>query len=486
MKRSASGRGTMFRRLFVQITSTVLFCYIVSSFLLIFFFSSFWKSDIYSKFEGRAAGIVDSVKWSWSDNPSSEITDHLEYLTLSSSEGEAFITDGSGRVIGCADMLGENGSISTVCPVHSGLTFPQSVLSIAGDPDKRGRYEGQVSCLPGSTWFLVVKQFESPSGTGYYVLVTESSETAYVPYTTEFLRMVLFAGMVAVLISFFASITVSYRMSKPIKKVNSATRQYAGGDFSVKIPEMHTYDELETLIESVNVMADSLSVLEQSRSNFISNVSHELKTPMTIIGGYIDGILDGTIGEQDTRKYLTVVSDEVKRLSRLIVAMLNMSKIEAGKLTLKPVEVKMDKLIFSVLVSFEKAIESKKIEIMGLDTLENLTFMADDALINQVIYNLVDNAVKFTPEGGEIRFSLYEEKKTANIIIRNTGDGIPTEEAALIFDRFYKVDKSRRLDTQSFGMGLYIVRNIIELHSGTVTAESEPGKFTEFHIRLPM
>ena len=233
-------------------------------------------------------------------------------------------------------------------------------------------------------------------------------------------------------------------------------------------------------------MAEDLARIDASRSSFVANISHELKTPMTIISGFIDGILDKTIPEQDAERYLRIVSDETKRLSRLVIAMLNMSKIEAGKLSLNLTDVSLNAVVFQTLLGFEKVIEEKRIVIAGLDTMDPVTVRADEALFSQIVYNLVDNAVKFTPAGGEIRFTLTAEKKQAVLGVRNEGKGIPPEECALIFDRFYKVDKSRGLDSGSFGMGLYIVKSIIELHQGTISVSSEPDSFTEFTIRLPL
>ena len=134
----------------------------------------------------------------------------------------------------------------------------------------------------------------------------------------------------------------------------------------------------------------------------------------------------------------------------------------------------------------EMQIKKKRIEIVGLDTLEEVTIRADEALFHQILYNLIDNAVKFCPEGGEIRFSVESEKKYAILRIRNSGKGIPQEECSLIFDRFYKVDKSRGLDAKSFGMGLYIVKTIVEMHGGAISVNSDAESYTEFEVRMPL
>jgi signal transduction histidine kinase len=233
-------------------------------------------------------------------------------------------------------------------------------------------------------------------------------------------------------------------------------------------------------------MAKDLATLESSRRSFVANVSHELKTPMTTIGGFIDGILDGTIEKEKEPYYLGIVSDEVKRLSRLVTSMLNMSKIEAGELNIKPSRFDISEQIFKTVLAFEQLIQKKNINILGLDQMKNLYLSADEDMINQVIYNLVDNAVKFTPPLGVIEISAYEENESAVVRIKNSGSGISSEEIGKVFERFYKVDKSRSYDVRGAGLGLYIVKSIIELHGGTISVSSVENMYTEFVFRLPL
>ena len=235
----------------------------------------------------------------------------------------------------------------------------------------------------------------------------------------------------------------------------------------------------------MNSMAQSLSALEYSRRSFVANVSHELKTPMTTIGGFIDGILDGTISQDEEERYLKIVSNEVKRLARLVSSMLNLSKIEAGELSLNLKKVDISKLIFSTLLSFEQLINNKSIDIRGLDTMDSIKVNADEGLLGQVLYNLIDNAVKFTEEGGYIDVRTEKSHDITTVTIRNSGAGVPADEIERIFERFYKVDKSRGLDTKSTGLGLYIVKSIVEMHGGTVEASSELGKYTQFKFTIP-
>ena len=232
-------------------------------------------------------------------------------------------------------------------------------------------------------------------------------------------------------------------------------------------------------------MANSLDVLESSRRSFVSNVSHELKTPMTSISGFIDGILDGTIPKEKEEYYLGIVSGEVKRLSRLVVSMLNMSKIESGDLEMKPSNYEITDQIIHILLTFEQKIESKNIEIRGLENLQPTYIVADPDMIYQAIYNLFDNAVKFTNDGGYIEVKLTDNGSLIEISIENSGTGIKAEELSKVFERFYKVDKSRSLDAKGAGLGLYIVKLMIEMHGGKVFAESDSENMAKFTFTLP-
>ena len=268
--------------------------------------------------------------------------------------------------------------------------------------------------------------------------------------------------------------------------MSEATKQYSKGDFSYRIQRnrRNTVREFDELSAAINSMADSLEKLENSRSEFVANVSHELKTPMTTIGGFIDGILDGTIDEKNRNHYLGIVSDEVKRLSRLVVSMLNMSKIEAGELRIKPEKFNLTGQIIGIFMSFEQKIDDKKINIRGLDSLSNIYIEADSDMISQVFYNLIDNAVKFTPENGDISAFMTTDDEYVTVTVRNTGKGIAPDDLEHVFERFYKGDKSRSLDAKSAGLGLFIVRNIVNLHGGEITADSVYGKYTQFTVKL--
>ena len=221
-----------------------------------------------------------------------------------------------------------------------------------------------------------------------------------------------------------------------------------------------------------------------SRS-FVANVSHELKTPMTTIAGFIDGILDGTIPPERQSHYLRIVSDEVKRLSRLVKTMLNLSRIDNGELKLRPADFDISETVLSTVLTFEKSIDEKQIDVRGLDALAPKQVHGDEDLLHQVVYNLVENAVKFTNPGGYIKFTVCDSIDRVAVDIENSGSGIQADELPLVFEKFYKTDKSRSQDKNGMGLGLYLVKTIIRLHGGDISVTSAVDQFTRFSFYIP-
>lgn len=403
-------------------------------------------------------------------------------LISDSIDADVFICDTAGDSLMCRHLV-VNGSIvpDGYCRYHSELKLPEGVIASAID----GRYEGIeqidgikekmiVVCMPVKAW-------------GQTVAVVAAITPAYSyfnGYLRPFIRLFLLCTLIAVVIGVVAGYTLAGSLIKPLKRLSDATGAFASGKFDTRLEENRN-DEIGRLAEDFNAMADSLGRLESSRSSFIANVSHELKTPMTTIGGFIDGILDGTIPPEKERGYLETVSAEVKRLSRIVVAMLNLSKIEAGQLDLNPVRIDLGDMLLSALLLFERRIEKNGVEVRGLDTFGKHYVLADADLFGQVIYNLVDNAVKFTPENGYIELAAREDDDFCVFSVTNSGKGIREDELSRIFERFYKVDKSRSYDKKSTGLGLYIAKSILSINGGSIGAESEVGEYTRFIVKIP-
>ena len=265
----------------------------------------------------------------------------------------------------------------------------------------------------------------------------------------------------------------------PIRQMSMAVSEFASGNFGKRI-DYNSDDEIGELAANFNNMADSIENLENMRSSFVSNVSHELRTPMTTITGFVEGILDGTVKKDEQEKYLQIVLDESKRLSRMVNDLLSISRMENNEYKLNKRIFNINELVKVVLFKFEGDVTGKNIDI-ELNLAENCKDVyADSDAITQVVTNLVHNAVKFTPEGGNISVRSWIYGKKAYVEIKNSGHGIEKDKLGFVFDRFYKTDDSRSNDKTGAGLGLFIVKNLINHHGEKIWVESEVDSFTKF------
>ena len=291
-------------------------------------------------------------------------------------------------------------------------------------------------------------------------------------------RSVILGIIWIMLATLIAVYVISERIIAPLKEISRAAKKCASGQLDVRV-RVHGCQEVAELGAAFNHMAESLSVSENMRNTFISNVSHDLRTPMTSISGFVDGILDGVIPPEKHKHYLKIVSDEIKRLSRLVVSLLDISRIQAGerKFTMTPFDI--CEMSRQILFSFEKKIDTKKLNVEFDFDEENITAIADRDAIYQVLYNISDNAVKFSREGGTLKISVKKQKNRRWLVsIYNEGVGLSEEDLTHIFERFYKSDKSRGLDKSGVGLGLYICKTIIEAHGEEIKATSNSDSCT--------
>ena len=277
---------------------------------------------------------------------------------------------------------------------------------------------------------------------------------------------------------------ITERMINPLKNISKATKRFAKGDFSTRVA-ISGRDEIAELGESFNQMAESLDNLEKMRNSFLANVSHDLRTPMTTISGFIDGITSGAIPPEKHNYYLGIISDEVHRLSRLVSDLLDISRLESGERKFTLVNFDIAEMARIILISFEQKISDKSLDVIFESEEDAMFVLADKDAIHQVMYNLMHNAVKFARDGGKFAISINRaSNKSVRISIYNEGEGISKEELPLVFDKFYKTDKSRGLDKSGVGLGLYICQTIIKAHDGEIRAESPGGNGAEFWFSL--
>ena len=392
-------------------------------------------------------------------------------ILANATDADFFLTDANGKTLLCTE--GER------CR-HRSYTIPDRIMERA----MSGSFSelGQLGGIYRSSFFTVASPVVLDNGSLLGVVFASTDAKALSLFSVQTLKLFLLASLAVLAVAFVVLYFVTRQLVRPLSTMAQVAVSFGKGDFSQRVT-VKQMDEIGQLAVAFNNMASSLSVMESMRRSFVANVSHELKTPMTTIGGFIDGILDGTIPPEKQEMYLRIVSSEVKRLTRLVRAMLGIARIESGEVQLKPVSIDIHQVICTIIFTFEQRIEEKHLDIRGLDC-DKVYISGDEDLIYQAMYNLIENAVKFTDEGGYLEFSFQQTGSDVRIGIKNSGKGISKEELPRIFDRFYKSDTSRSLDKTGVGLGLHIVRSVINLHGGEIVVRSVEGEYCEFVVTL--
>lgn len=335
-------------------------------------------------------------------------------------------------------------------------------------------YEKQTVTI-GVPWYDSMNSFVMGA-----VLLNVSTASLAVDYS-DLIRYSLLAGFLALVLGGVMTFFIARNQTRPIRQINDAVRAFAGGDFTRRV-EIRGTDEITGLADSFNSMAEELSRLDQSRKSFVANVSHELRSPMTCIQGYVQGMLDGTIRDEEREKYLTTVLSETQRLTRLISELLDLSRFDSGKIPLEKTRFDINELILSVMFKYERRIEDKHIDVEISFKEQPCFVLADSARMTQVITNLVDNAVKFAAENGQLVIWTHVVDSLVYVTVKNDGQSIPAEDLPFIFERFYKVDKAHTSGGGT-GLGLAIVKRIIEQHGQSISVTSS-GNLTSFVFTL--
>ena len=396
------------------------------------------------------------------------------------SQCDAVICNAAGRIIMCSDAL-------SGCD-HQGLSFNSDYVNkvIANSGDVA---TGMIRDLYEESRYVVsVPIVDSATGKAMGIVTVSRPVAETAAVLSKISNLFSIVSVLVVLISFVAMTVFARYQSDPLKTMANAARSFGHGDLDARVKLEGSYpEEVEDLALAFNNMAQELQKSEYQRQEFVANVSHELKTPMTTISGYIDGILDGTIPESRERYYLQIVSDETKRLSRLVRSMLDISRLQdqGGIPEEKKHQFDLEEAAGQALINFEQKINGKHLDV-DVDMPEHPVYtFANQDYVTQVIYNLLDNAVKFCPEGGTLGLKIREGGSKAYISISNDGETIPPDELPLVFDRFHKLDKSRSRNKDGWGLGLYIVKTIVCSHGESISVTSRDGR-TEFTFTMPI
>lgn len=472
-------KSKLFNKYFLTVSLIIIVSFTTVLTILSFVISNYFSKEKYQLLKDNCASIAEIASVDITSSNFKRNIYNIIRVQNNVSDIDIFICDNEGKIVLC----GCNGYLMDEKCIHRSKQVSNEILSKAknnkffeiGTVDRvydENHYSVGIPILSGDKKIVA------------YVFSATSTESLK-SLLTSLRNLSLFSAIIPIFAAFVFLYSLTYRFSKPLKSMSEAAKRMAKGDFSHRIPIISD-DEIGELSVSFNNMTDSLAKLEKMRRSFIGNVSHELRTPMTTIAGFIDGIIDGTIDEDKKEYYLNIVSQEIKRLSRVVESMLNLAELESGEMRIKPTSFNVSECLVTILLNREQIVEEKNISIIGIDQIKPITIFADYDLIYQVIYNLVDNAVKFTNKGGSIAFKMIKTKKDIQFMIKNTGPGIPKDSLQHIFERFYKGDKSRSANIESTGIGLFIVKKIIDIHGGKIIADSKENEYTVFKIMLPI
>ena len=471
---------SIYLRSFAATAATVTMCFLIIALSFVGIGRSYVISEYRENMEHTADEVARMASAVANGDSLSSWLLSMSISSIAKATGDhVFITDAEGTVLTCSDR-------APVCE-HLGRVVPGEILSAVreGGYDERTDLAGMYP-LPR---YVAATPIRTPQGNGEmlgYVFVSNGSDNMLGGWST-FLMMTAIVALGVFCVALLVSLLYSKHMARPLDEMAAASRKFAKGDFSVRVRQTDDpSSEMGMLIDSFNRMADSLEQSEKRRSEFIGNISHELRTPMTTIAGFADGILDGTIPPEDERKYLISIRDETRRLSRLVKEMLGVSQARARAADLSHRSMfDISELIVQTLLSFESRATKKNLDVDPQLPDNPILVWADKDAITQVIYNLLDNAVKFADPGSCLILKLYKDNGKAYVSIKDFGETIPPDDLPFIFDRFHKSDRSRSVDKVGVGLGLYLVKQIINEHDEDIAVRSENG-ITEFAFTLSL
>ena len=466
--------NSVYSRIFYLCTIMLMFACALTGLIVVLAANHMHEKEAYDRFNSTARIMLSRIRDDYTANDDTvnpeTLRTALEQYTLNENV-DCYVFDSDGSCIVRTDYQSdEKMELSTLLQMEADKEPYCQVGAPAGNFTE--------------TTATYIERFDLNEASYYLMLLFPAAHID--DYFSKLLIILVIAVLVTGLLGALLFYFNTKQALKPVLQITRQAENYAKGDFSARL-EQTGDPEMDRLIITMNRMADFIDKNERSRRRFVSDVSHEMKTPMTTIGGFVDGILDGTIPPERQNHYLQIVSDETKRLSRLVRSMLDISQLqdEKGMPDEKKMNFDMEECAGLALVNFEKKINDKHINVQ-VDMPEHpvYTFANQDA-VTQVVYNLVDNAVKFCPEGGTLGLTIKEGGGKAYVSVSNDGETIPAEELPLVFDRFHKLDKSRSKNRDGWGLGLYIVKTIVCSHGENISVTSRDGK-TEFTFTMPL
>ena len=339
-----------------------------------------------------------------------------------------------------------------------------------------------------------VNEFIKKAGKPIFVMATPLNENydekvmlialhGYEQIATRMKVIFLLAGIITIFGTTLFLFFISKRIAAPLRDMNSVALEYAKGNFDKKVT-VKSKDEVGQLGNSLNYMAKELESLDSMRKEFVANVSHDMRSPLTSVNGFIVAMLDGTIPENQQRRYLSLMKDETTRLIKLVNDLLDIASIEAGQMSISPINYNLSEQVRKLIAKAEPELTKGQLEVsLTANQEDDIYIFADPNRIDQVLGNLMQNAINFSPEKGMIEVELLQTEGEVSVSIEDQGPGLREDELKFIWDRFFKVDKARSQKSGT-GIGLSIVKHIIDLHNAQIEVQSNPGVGTKFTISI--
>lgn len=477
----------LFSKYIALFLSISIFCFSLLVIFLSFYTARHFKNRDEEDLEQAARNInlaiTSMIDFSQKDfNYLLEYEKDRLYTTLSAQASDdrigAFITDGQGNVV--VSLLSD----------HEKKSVPSSAMTESSKMAREGnQFYSDLGGFLKSKKLMRVLLLEKEYSDSHHqrvgaIFLYCSSKSSDV-YVSGLVLGLIFASALLILGVLLSFRKITKRLVGPLQELSDAAESFAGGDFSPRVSEKGA-GEITPLLRTFNQMADRVEENEKRRQVFVSNVSHDLRTPLTTIGGFIQNMASGNIPQEKQGHYFGIIMDEVNRLSRLVQTLLETSRMTSGERHYKFDPMDLCELSRVTLLSFENLLEKKKLDVSFDCDQDSIKVKADKDAIQQVIFNLIDNAIKFTPEEGTLSLSVRLQGDKAVFGVRNSGEGIPEEELKHLFDRFYKSDRSRGLDKKGMGLGLFIAKSIISAHGEEIWVESRYGDYTQFFFSLPL
>ena len=463
----------VFKKIFTYFVTVLLIVTVILGMVIFYFLGNYvvsQKENLLIKAGERISNISDGII---RRDPDSFVSyyEMLSSLSAQNLDSDIILTDVNGKVISSTGVILRGKSVM----------IPASMLEMVINGETSSDV-AKIGNAKDSSLIVGVPLKTGKDIIGGIYLITMLPEITKL--RADVIKIYLISGIVVLLLSLILIFILTKRITDPVKAMRKASKELSNGKLQTRVKVYNKNDEIGQLAEQFNDMADSLEKSEYLRKAFISDVSHELRTPMTTITGFVQGILDDTIPEKKRKDYLQVVLDESKRLSKLVSDLLDISRLESDEVKLEPVSFDINELIRLSIISFEHRFNEKNITVNALFEKDPELVSAEKDSIKRVMTNLIDNAIKFSYDNGTVDIVTKQKGNKVIVSVKNTGEGISSAEQKTIFERFYKLDKSRSQNKTGVGLGLHIVKRIINKHGEKIWINSEVGEYAEFVFTL--